>query len=801
MNPTMPRQLSCVFCIWLATVLSACAADDVRLPLGPPCVPGSLGVNIHFTDPRPGEMPMLAAAGFRWVRMDFGWGGSEREPGRYDFSPYDRLLATLAPHHIRAVLILDYSNRLYDGGLSPASDEGRRAFARWAAAAADHFRSQGVLWEMYNEPNISFWKPHPDVQQYIKLALEVGKAIHAAAPHELYCGPGTSQIDLPFIEECFKAGLLQYWSAVTVHPYRQTGPETVTPEYYRLRRLIARYAPPGKTIPIISGEWGYSSVWHKMDAARQGKMLPRQWLINLANDIPLSIWYDWHDDGQDPKEPEHHFGTVENPFHAHRDPVYDPKPAYRAATTLARALAGCRYNKRLAVGGPDDYVFLLTGRNAQPRLAVWTTMAAPRVLTIPASPGRFQVTGPTGEILAPLDAVATGLRVTVGDAPQYLVPDSRNVLLEIAAGWSSAPLEFDVSGPSTPAFDSTIENPLDHPIRIQGRPGGGVEVEPAQAVTLPPRSLLRLRFSWTAGRGEGPAAVRFEVHLDGMGTLAQQSQVIITNPLLATVLPASLKQLPIRVENPAGEVFEGHVELLDVAGLQPFQPKLPVRFAAGQQEAVVAFPLQQAPAARYRAGARVDDRQGAVQLRLPAVVMTAADDFSRYTAKTLPAAYQLRPEGDARVRSTQSYELAEPPEGPPLAGVRSVAIRYAFEQGWKFLMLLPARSGTQRIEGRPKAFGLWIYGDGSGNLLRLRFIDATHQTFQPHGDTMHWKGWRFVTFPFDDTQAGHWGGANDGAVHYPIRWDAMLLVDNAGRRKTAGRIYVAAPTLIYDVER
>ena len=412
--------------------------------------------------------------------MDFHWASTEPQRGRYDFNPYDRLLAALAPRHIRAVLILDYSNRLYDGGLSPASEEGRQAFARWAAAAAVHFRGQGVLWEMYNEPNIGFWKPQPDVRQYVKLALAVGKAIHAAAPEELYCGPGTSQIDLPFIEECFKAGLLQYWSAVTVHPYRQTGPETVTPEYHRLGRLIARYAPPGKAIPIVSGEWGYSAAWRKMDVARQGKMLPRQWLINLANGIPLSIWYDWHDDGPNPKEPEHHFGTVENLYHAHGEPVYDPKPAYRAAATLARLLAGCRYNKRLAVGADDDYVFLLAQAATPGR--DWPSGALrPRLTRSPFPPARgdLKPRAPRAKCSRPLDATAAGLRVAAGDAPQYLVADSRNALLEIAAGWSAAPLQFDVSGPSTPAFESLVENPLDQPIRIQGRPSGAVDVSPA----------------------------------------------------------------------------------------------------------------------------------------------------------------------------------------------------------------------------------------------------------------------------------------------------------------------------------
>src|SRR5206468_2517289 len=38
-----------------------------------PTLPDGLGVNIHFTDARPGELEMLAAAGFKFVRMDFDW--------------------------------------------------------------------------------------------------------------------------------------------------------------------------------------------------------------------------------------------------------------------------------------------------------------------------------------------------------------------------------------------------------------------------------------------------------------------------------------------------------------------------------------------------------------------------------------------------------------------------------------------------------------------------------------------------------------------------------------------------------
>ncbi|MBN2021464.1 MAG: cellulase family glycosylhydrolase [Pirellulales bacterium] len=387
-----------------------------------PVLPDGLGVNIHFTDPRPGEMEMLAAAGIRWIRMDFAWAATEREKGVYDFAAYDRLLAAMEKHKIRGLWILDYSNPHYDDNLAPHTDEGRRAFARWAAAAATHFRGHGILWEMYNEPNIGFWKPKPDVNQYVLLALEVGKAIRQAAPEEAYIGPATSTMDFAFLEACFQAGLLDYWSGVSVHPYRQEPPETVAPDYARLRQLIDKHAPAGKTIPILSGEWGYSSAWANHDETKQGKYLARQWLVNVACDVPLSIWYDWHDDGTDPKEAEHHFGTTAHAYFDGRAPVYDPKPACQAAKALTTALAGCQFAERLAVGQSDDWI-LRFRRGDQTRLVAWTTASEPRPIVIPASPGRYSVTDHLGQPQPALVADGNGLAITLTDAPQYFAPE------------------------------------------------------------------------------------------------------------------------------------------------------------------------------------------------------------------------------------------------------------------------------------------------------------------------------------------------------------------------------------------
>ena len=404
-------------CLCLAA-LSAAASPPRASGLPEPV---SHGFNIHFTDPRPGELELLAAAGVTWVRMDFVWSATEREAGVYDFAAYDRLMAALDRNHLRALLILDYANRLYDGGLAPHTGTGRAAFARWAAAAAAHFRGRGVVWEMWNEPNLEqFWKPHADAADYVALARATGRAIRDADPDACFVGPAASCIDVPFLEQCFEGGLLEDWAAVTVHPYRQSGPETVAAEYGRLRDLIDRYAPKGKQIPILSGEWGFDAAWGGCDEARQGDLLPRQWLVNAACGVPLSIWYDWRDDGTDPKEPEHHFGTVAHAYHADRDPPYDLKPAYRAARALAEALRGFQFDRRLAPpredgrSSPDDWV-LLFRRGDERILAAWTTGTN--------TPG-----------IRPLP----GGSIPLARQPQYVPVPAAAVLIETKDDWSDA---------------------------------------------------------------------------------------------------------------------------------------------------------------------------------------------------------------------------------------------------------------------------------------------------------------------------------------------------------------------------
>lgn len=385
--------------------------------------PGSVtdasGVNIHFTDAKPGELEMLKAAGFKHIRMDFSWGATEKQKGVYDFSAYDRLTASLEKHGLKGYYILDYANPHYEKERSVRTPEGRAAYAKWAAAAVSHFKGRGICWEIWNEPNGGFWSPIANVEEYSAMAVEASKAIRAVDPDAILTGPATSTIDMAFLEGCFKAGLLEYWDAVTVHPYRQTGPESVTFEYDALRRLIAQYQPKSRPpVKILSGEWGYSSVWLNHDDESQGKMLSRQWLTNAANCIPVSIWYDWHDDGPDPKEAEHNFGTTKLKYYEGRNPVYDPKPAYDAAKTFNTILNGYSFVKSLSLGNIEHQALLFRHASGKSLVAAWTTASGSRSVHLPSDDGTFKVTDHLGKTLPDL-TVKDGMAFEINDSPRY----------------------------------------------------------------------------------------------------------------------------------------------------------------------------------------------------------------------------------------------------------------------------------------------------------------------------------------------------------------------------------------------
>ena len=386
-------------------------------------VPAGLGVNIHFFEGNKKDLSMLKESGVGIVRMDISWGSVEKSKGKYDFSRHDKLIEDLDKLGIRLLFIIDYGNPNYDDGLAPHTPEGREAYAKFCAALAERYSGKDIIWELWNEPNIDkFWLPAVNVDNYMAFCKAVVPVIREKDQNACIIAPATSAFDMKFMESCFEQGLLDLVDGVSVHPYRnpELSPETAFDEYQLLSLLIEQHKPEEKAIPILSGEWGYSTF--HLSRKLQGKYLARQWLSNFAYDIPISIWYDWHDDGQDPEEAEHNFGTITWDYKA--------KPSFIAMKTLIEQFRGYQAIGRVGLGSVDDYL-LLFQKNDEVKLALWSTSDIHRI-SLGKDIQILQGVNYLGKNISNINSE----EIKISDEPIYLnieqpYPDWINVILEI----------------------------------------------------------------------------------------------------------------------------------------------------------------------------------------------------------------------------------------------------------------------------------------------------------------------------------------------------------------------------------
>ena len=389
-----------------------------RQGMGQPVIPDCLGVNMPRKIFNETDVEMLAVTGFKFIRTDICWMDVEREKGvySYDRPPVDDWVQMCARRDLKLMFIFDYGHSMYGPVRAVNSEEGRRAFAAFAEATAARYAGHGILWEIWNEPNAPvFWKPEPNVDDYIALVKEVAPLVKAADTSGLVVAPAVSYMDFNFLEGCFKRDLLEYVDILSVHPYRSSPPETVIDDYQKLRDMIKEYAPKNKRIPIISGEWGYSLIQFdkksRISVMQQAQCMIRMFLVNMYREIPLSIWHNWINIGYNAHDREHNFGLVT------RD--RSPKPAFTAATVMIRTLSGFHVEERIDTGRDDDFVLRLRRDDGAEAIAFWSS-GDEREVVLPINGGRGKIVEMLGDE-KPISWESGALDVKLSPSPQYLV--------------------------------------------------------------------------------------------------------------------------------------------------------------------------------------------------------------------------------------------------------------------------------------------------------------------------------------------------------------------------------------------
>jgi len=757
---------------------------------------GSLSLNVNKPALTAAELDKIAAGGYRWARIDFDWASIERVRGTYSWAHIDAMVNGLSSRGIRLIGILHSNFSPYGDGGEINLPEELDAYGRFAAAAAARYQNRGILWELWNEPNLPhFWRGTPSAEKYMLLVQSAATAIRAQTPDEWIVGPATSGIDMPFLEGCFDRGLLNHVDAVTVHPYAADAPEANRNGYFNLRLRIAQKAPSGKRLPILAGEVGYTDVAARgMSADLQTQYAQRQPLANLVNGVPLSNWYNFANGADWATNPEGNYGIL--------DASLNPKPSYHAVKLVADQLVGYRLAARIGLSQSADHCLVFTNGTTS-KIVAWTASGLPHSTTItPVKSGTFDGVRYTDRPV--LTATTRGLSVLLTGHPLVLTPRTADSALTLCAAWSPIPAMTVVSSrqQAVDAFLASVASPglnqaptgttltvEDIPEAMPGWSRSRKKWILTDLTTLnPARQDVQDIFNNLACAQERlsrPRTFRLTLTMPDGSRFVQSSLVHTANPLSMAVQGAVNGQMSVQVENPTGRPVNARITATNVA--RTIRQTLSVSLAAGQTSARVSFSQFSRSTMDEGVWLRLVDLAG--ESTYPSNTTIASSIITPISyPSTSSGVYSWELLGDANVPGTiAGYPATGAAGNSPAAGLPTLQIDYtmgsATVSGWKYFNFYPPSSVVTTYIARPVAsVGAWIYGDNSGVQLSALFNDESGQRFKCYGPIMNWTGWRWVSIAVDPLTADHWGGANDGIIHGRLAMRCPFVFDSRARR-------------------
>lgn len=332
---------------------------------------GRIGVSTHLGfagEPPREQLRRIHAGGVSWIREDFPWDAIEPEPGRWDWSRTDALMAAAAAEGVRVLAILAYSAGWASSDPSGGADvhhppRDDAAYSRYAAAVAGRYGAGGRFWqanpnlpelplaavELWNEPwGYFFWKPDPDPARYAGLARAAARAVRAVAPDvDLLLPADLLQVRAdgdarPWLTAMLDAApeLARVADGFTVHPYpspRDAGPDDVPDDpryaFARVSRVRELLRARGATAPIWITEVGWTTAPAVADAVSEERQAA---YVGRAIDRALDDWgefverifiYSWDRSTGGPGDREGNYGLRRT------DGTF--KPAWDEITTRA----------------------------------------------------------------------------------------------------------------------------------------------------------------------------------------------------------------------------------------------------------------------------------------------------------------------------------------------------------------------------------------------------------------------------------------------------------------------------------
>lgn len=296
------------------------------------------GVVSHFAAGwQPRLLRLAALAGIRGIRDEQPWKVVEKHLGQLEFPKYlDGYVREASNLGLDSLVALTFGNPLYDDGLTPFSQAGVAAFARYGCEVARHFTGVVQALEVWNEFNGDFATGPVLADRplfYSRLLRETSRCIKAIRPQATVVGGAVAGVPIGYFRQLFEHGAMDALDVIEIHPYR-TVPEGVEYEIRELRGLSASFNG-GRAKPIWATEAGISQ---SQDRELVAERLVRLLTVLVSEGVDRVYWYLLRDQG-----PFTGLGLLEGDESAG---TIAPTPAYAAYATLIRMVGGAQHVRR-----------------------------------------------------------------------------------------------------------------------------------------------------------------------------------------------------------------------------------------------------------------------------------------------------------------------------------------------------------------------------------------------------------------------------------------------------------------------
>ena len=166
------------------------------------------------------EYSLLDEMGVEWILATFYWSQMEGKQGEFDFSERDEYVDAAIKNNKKIVAVLAYDTPwLYPDGKTRRNitPDNLPHFLNFVEKVIDHYRDRVDVWEIWNEPNILFWKGTR--KDFFALSIATAEKIREIHPEAYIIGGAYWRTPKGFIKAMNKAGGMKNLDGIAFHPY------------------------------------------------------------------------------------------------------------------------------------------------------------------------------------------------------------------------------------------------------------------------------------------------------------------------------------------------------------------------------------------------------------------------------------------------------------------------------------------------------------------------------------------------------------------------------------------------------